>query len=367
MEEGLDTYASFYDLTKAFDCVSHDILLQKLSHYKFDPGSICLIQSYLNQRTQYVLYNGCNSNTNLLKHGVPQGSVLGPILFLIYINDLAHTQGISNLILFADDTTNLIKYHPSNSIEASVSDVQSNIQDWFTANKLSMNTLKTQILNFSQRTSEPQFRSESSVKFLGVHLDPKFTWEQHATQLGSKLSSIIYLIRTLSESVTRKMLLTAYHGHFASRISYAILNWGHSAHSNYIFKLQRRCIRVIGGLGYRDCCRELFGEYRIMTLPSLYIFACLSYLKKNLNLYRYHYEVHDHLTRNNSDLLPGYSRLARTRTGPGYYCVKFFNVLPRSIRDLDCDLFLRKIKDYLLKKSFYSIEEYINNQFSDLV
>ena len=116
LDSGLDTYASFFDLTKAFDCVSHEILLSKLVHYKFYPSGVALIRSYLLDRVQYVSYLGNDSSRQNIKHGVPQGSVLGPLLFLVYINDLPYNNRGSNIILFADDTTNLVHYHPNDPI-----------------------------------------------------------------------------------------------------------------------------------------------------------------------------------------------------------------------------------------------------------
>ena len=111
-ERGLDTYACFYDLTKAFDCVSHNILLEKLSYYGFGNDSISLMSSYLMDRTQYVVYKDQSSSNKVIRYGVPQGSVLGPTLFLIYINDIINCQQGSNLILFADDTTAYKSYSP---------------------------------------------------------------------------------------------------------------------------------------------------------------------------------------------------------------------------------------------------------------
>lgn len=366
MEEGSNIYGSFYDLTKAFDCVSHDILLQKLLYYNFDPNSITLIKSYLCERTQYVSYDSNISQRLTIKHGVPQGSVLGPLLFLIYINDLAKFQNNSNLILFADDTTNIIKYHPTDPLAEIVNEAQENLRTWFLANKLSLNQSKTHSLNFTLRTDNPDVPCDSHVKFLGVFLDPRLTWEEHVKQLSGRLSRVIYLIRFLSRNVSSSTLLAAYHSYFASHMSYAILNWGHSAHSTKIFKLQRRCIRVIVGLGWRDCCRQCFRDLKILTVPSLYILNCLRFVNANISSFDSHSEVHDHLTRNRGNLLPVFRRLARTRRGTDHYGVKFYNMLPDHIKGLEEKQFVAKVKNYLIHKAFYSFEDYFSNNFDDL-
>ena len=129
--------------------------------------------------------------------------------------------------------------------------------DWFTSNKLSLNVSKTQNINFSLRNAQCELPTEHSVRFLGVHLDPGLTWREHVVHLTARLASITYLMRNLSRVVSHNVLMTAYHGYFASTMTFSLINWGHSAHASEVFGLQRRCIRVIAGLGYRDCCRDL--------------------------------------------------------------------------------------------------------------
>lgn len=367
MEEGLNTYASFYDLTKAFDCVSHDILLRKLSFYNFNNNSISLIKSYLSMRGQYVIYDRQKSRRQSVVHGVPQGSVLGPLLFLIYINDLSNFQEDPNLILFADDTTNVIKYHPADPPDNVITQARNNIQDWFLANRLSLNETKTQSLNFSLRQGDPGVPCDGSVKFLGVLLDPKLTWEKHITQLSHSLSKAIYLIRQLSKSLSTSVIMTVYHCYFVSLMTYGILNWGHSAHSVKVFKLQRRCIRVIANLHWRECCKQYFRELRVLTFPSLYILNCLKYIKSNIADFSSHSDIHNYTTRNCKDIVPAFHRLARTRRGTDFYCIKFYNVLPDHIKCLEDKKFVTKIKNYLIEKAFYSCEDYLRNDFNDFI
>lgn len=365
-ENSLDTYASFYDLTKAFDCISHSILLKKLEHYKFSANSVKLIESYFINRTQFVHYNSNTSQKRVVRHGVPQGSVLGPILFLIYINDLANFRPDVGLVLFADDTTTYTSYHPSTDIESVVLDVQSSANEWFLANRLSLNTSKTQNINFSLRNIETQLQTSESVKFLGVYLDSKLTWREHVTHLINKLASIVYLIRNLAGIVSREVLMLAYHGYFASNMTYALLGWGHSAHAPDVFRLQRRCVRVIAGLGYRDCCRRQFTEYKILTLPCAYILQCLLYIKRNRSLFIQHDSVHDYPTRHSSNVMPEFFRLGKSRTGTSYYCVKFFNKLPSEVRALDELPFKSRVKNYLINRAFYNFNEFLTSNCDDI-
>lgn len=367
-EENLYTHATFLDLTKAFDCVSHHILLKKLEAYNFDNNSRALIKSYLTERFQFVYYNSGASGRQLVKHGVPQGSVLGPVLFLIYINDLPNCSPEAQTILFADDTTELVQNQSLDLIQCNIGNIQSNVKTWFTSNVLSLNESKTQTLTFTLRNMQNCTISKSeAIKFLGVYIDPILTWERHIIYLSGKLSKIIFLVRNLVNKVSLATLKTAYYGFFQSTMSYAILNWGHSTHSSKIFGLQRKCIRTIAQIGYRECCREEFIRLEVLTLPCIYILECLLYMKQEQNIYMKHRDRHNHATRNRDLIVPNYLRLQRTRDGTNYYCIKLYNVLPEAIKNLEFSQFKLKIKKFLKNKAFYSIEEYLQNNFSDLV
>ena len=237
---------------------------------------------------------------------------------------------------------------------------------WFTSNGLSLNASKTQNLNFSLRKVPGILPTDASAQFLGVHLDPGLTWREHVAHLTARLSSIVYLMRNLSRVVSHSTLMSAYHGYFSSSMNYALLNWGHSAHAKEVFGLQRRCIRIIAGLGYRDCCRCCFTSLGVLTLPCTYILLCLMHIKLNQHLFTEHKCMHNYPTRGGSNIVPEFFRLGKARTGTTYFGVRFFNVLPLAFRGLAAEQFRKGMRRYLVAKAFYSFAEYLDNDFSDL-
>lgn len=356
--------ALFCDLTKAFDCVSFDILKEKLFYYGFHNNSVQLINSYLTNRKQQVTVNGVYSNVKNILHGVPQGSVLGPILFLIYVNDLTTCVPSNDFILFADDTTAVTRSKLLSILLDNMKDTQSKLTNWFAANKLSLNSSKTESVIFTLRDTE-DWTNPQSARFLGVHLDPKLTWETHVIQLSKSLSTNIFVIRNLSGLVTKPVLKTVYHALIQSRLSYAILAWGHAPSADRIFGLQRKAVRIIDGLGYREDCKRSFIESRILTFPCLFILECLVYVKNNRDQYETHNNVHNYGTRNNASIYLEYHRVYKSRTSISYFGPKFFNLLPSHIKSLQTKIFKNKIKEYLLKKCFYSLKEFCDNNFLD--
>lgn len=276
------------------------------------------------------------------------------------------THPASNFTLFADDTTVCVSADTlEESLEGSMI-AQEVALGWFCSNELLLNTDKTIRMVFSMRSLDGVDAGAQGAKFLGVNVDRRLLWEDHILFVRSKLASGLYLLRGLAGSVSLKVLKTAYYGIFHSHISYATLVWGHSAAADHLFGLQRRAIRILAGLGYRDDCRHAFVQLSVLTLPSIFIMQNLLYIKSNLHLYRAHMNIHQYETRNRSDILPDFWRLKRCQSGPGYWAIKFFNKLPKEVKDLPLYNFKKRVYGILAGNAFYSQHEFLNFNFNML-
>jgi hypothetical protein len=288
----------FCDLQKAFDCCSHRILLIKLSKLGVKDRELKWFENYLKNRQQFVNVNDKKSNIKFISKGVPQGSILGPLLFLIYINDLAKCTNLFTL-LFADDTSFIIHGKNINDIIEILNIELKKISYWFRTNELSLHPDKTKFMIFTKNESNIDFdninivvnhnndnqddhnlitrltyvnsNSETpAIKFLGVFLDPKLNFKYHIDMIHNKISRSLYAINAVKHFIGKKALKTLYSSLVHSHLSYCIPIWGCAAKTN-LKKLeiqQKKAVRIISQSRYNAHTVPIFQDFEILPITE---------------------------------------------------------------------------------------------------
>ena len=286
LENGKFAYAVFIDLEKAFDTVDHSILLHKLNHYGIRGLPLALIKSYLSDRSQFVSVSGINSSTSTVKHGVPQGSVLGPLLFLLYINDLSRAIRHGDVLHFADDT-NLLHINRSLPLLQKLCNKDlRNLCFWLSANKISLNASKTEFLCFKPYTNNDNIKYKdftcrlkiqrnvihpsNFLRYLGVLLDEDLSWKPHIDLIKSKLKRANGFLSKLRHYLPESILLQAYYALFHSHISYCSQAWAQPSPAiDPICKLQNKAVRLITFSHYKAPESPIFSALEVLRLTDL--------------------------------------------------------------------------------------------------
>ena len=279
MDSGSIPFNIYIDLSKAFDCLNHSILLSKLNHYGVRGSALNLIRSYLQNRKQFVRNNDMESPLADLTTGIPQGSILGPFLFLIFMNDFHRSSNLFRMINYADDTTliSTVSAFHSDLPGRSIDDELRKISSWLTANKMCLNIGKTKIMFFHSKSKQFHppavslngitIESVDEFNYLGIIINKHLSWQPHVNSVCSKLSKICGILAKLKRLVPRNILITIYNSLMACHICYGILVWG--KHAGRILKTQKRAVRIICDVNFNAHTDRLFKTLRILKVDHI--------------------------------------------------------------------------------------------------
>lgn len=376
IDERLVAAAVFIDLSKAFDTINHSILLRKLHNYGVRGNALMLLENYLQGRTQSVNYGGHFSDFLPITCGIPQGSILGPLLFIIYINDLHRVSKLLYFILFADDTTILYK---ASNIEQLINNLNAeldHVSEWFQINRLSLNVSKSAYIIFGRTSYNIHdsivkiggeiLQKVESTKFIGVEVDSNLNWKQHIQKIEKYLSCVVGMMFRLKYKLTKKAILLIYDSLIYSKIHYCNIVWASNYKTNLskIFSLQKKALKlcqnelnrnatssdsifsVVGKLSVYDTNQLQIGKFIYQVVNKLAPECFNTLFETTTNIY-------SHNTRNNNtDNL--YCRNARTN-------IRKFNIIvrgPRTWNSIPLDIrrkkslgsFSSSFKKYLLNK-----------------
>ena len=366
LQNGETTFSIFIDLTKAFDSINHSILLSKLNKYGIRGVTAKLIKNYLTGRIQRTKVNGVFSQPEYVTCGIPQGSILGPLLFNLFINDLPEAS-LFSVRLFADDACLTLSSRDPNNLETSVNNELVKISNWLKINKILINYKKTNYIIFSKANLKKSFNITidgnqitrvNEAKYLGVYIDQKINWHRHIQQIKSKLSSASYIISKVRHYLNLNTLKLIYYSLVHPHLQYCVTSWGGASTTALqpIIKLQKRIIRNITKSPYNTHTKPLFVKFNILPFNILYeLNVSILVHKIHHNNYTGSYNLtplnkfHKHNTRlskqNNF-----YQNFTRTKLAQSTFSskgIKIWKKVPDELKNLPQHLFKTKLKQYL--------------------
>ena len=315
----------FLDLSKAFDTLNHKILLNKLKYYGIEGVPLQLFKSYLTNRTQFVEIDDIKSDTLHIATGVPQGSILGPLLFIIYINDFSESSQVFNFISYADDTTLLSSLSNFVNAQNADSDLLINkelfkINEWLVINKLSLNIAKSKFMVFHMHRKHIEapapkinniiIEKVNEFNFLGLTLDTHLNWKKHSEHISNRCARIIGILNRLKQELPLRIKIMLYNKLLVPQINYCLTIWGFQCER--INKLQKKAIRIITRSKYNEHTSPLFKTMNLLTVKDMQALQELKFYYKfihnKLPAYLQHWQlitninIHNHNTRRQHEI-----------------------------------------------------------------
>ena len=376
IEKSNHSLAILLDFSKAFDTVSHEILVNKLEHVGIRGSSLSWFRSYLGERKQFVQVGSSTSSTTDMKFGVPQGSVLGPLLFIVYINDMCYSSNLLKFVHYADDSTLFFSHCNIDELFETVEHELRSVDMWLSANRLSVNIGKTVYFVFSHEYVPPDksivmrglsLERVESREFLGIIMENGVDFKEQIDQVCRKLSRNAGIMFRISSVVPTSVLRKVYFAIFYPFLCYAVAVWGGSGAVNCakVTRVHRRAVKLLGSIGGCD----YLSSHSLLSFSSIHKYFVL------LKLFRaIHHENHESLTKELNVLRPTHNfhtrfdsvinfnvpmhRKASTNRSFLYRGISLWNRLPNRLKECSSFLlFKRELKKHLLSVQDTSLYE----------
>jgi len=368
LDDGNLVFALFLDFKKAFDCVPHHILLGKMHFHGIRGIPLELFTSYLSGRKQFTVVNGCTSSLAGINCGVPQGSTLGPLLFLVFINDLLNSTPFFNFNLFADDSVVSCSFPRQriNDFHTTINEKLAEIYQWLCANRIKLNVSKTKYVIFSYRgefqlnsihINQSEIENVKCIRYLGLCIDNNLRFDEHINTISTKVARSVGILGRIRELIPMSVAKMIYFALVYPYFDYCITIWGNTAgcYLNKLILLQKRAIRILAGVPYLHHTDELFNDFKILKICDLYRYNVGLYMYRTLNLGNYDAELSAYVsensdrlvytTRNNLSIrLPRY-KCESSKSSVFYTSSKLWNELPLAVKSSESvNIFKRRFK-----------------------
>ena len=377
LDKGDYVIGVFLDFSKAFDTVDHSILLEKMFTYGIRDVALQWFKDYLTGRVQFVTYNGFKSSNGDIKCGVPQGSILGPLLFLIYINDLATVSKACLSILFADDSNVFISGKDVEVMCEKLNNDMENIRQWLCCNKLSLNVSKTHYMVFTPRNKQVEnlnikiqnthIERVSVTKFLGVMIDAQLSWKCHIEYTCKKISKCLGVILKARKKLNKSVLLNLYYSFAYPYFIYCNHVWGNTypTNLNKMIVLQKKLIRIVTCSPYRAHSKPLLVANNVLSVNEINVYIVgifmYNYCQDHLpNLFHGFIqrinEVHDRNTRQSNELHVKFARTDVRKFSLRIHGARIWNDIPMYIKHAtSVNVFKQMLKKHLINTNLQGI------------
>ena len=364
----------YLDLKKAFDTVDHKILLTKLDNYGFRGHVNHFICSYLSDRKQYSVVNGHKSDIQDITVGVPQGSVLGPLFFLLYVNDIKNCLDDEYISLFADDTSVLIHNRDLHVLKTNAERTIGRLYTWFNSNKLSLSIEKTHFIIYhtKRRQIDARFNKLTVhgfdinrvtwVKHLGLIIDENLSWEKHVQQLCNSLSRYFSVFYNIRGSVPNAFKRQLYYSLVYSRVQYGIEMYGTCRKTllDRVQVIQNKLLKVLYQKDYRTGTNELHKELNLLKVDDIYKYLVLQFVYKTVNrlnidhfsgYFRFREEAHGYNLRNKNYIVKKRVKTNYGKTTTQFNGATLWNEINSEIKAISSmNAFKRAIRGIFMNK-----------------